>query len=261
MIGADVAQQHPYIFGLMQRDYNTQNLSINGPITTRYSYNSNYLGFGSTGPISDHLRYAFEGVCEFGNDLSDSSMVSGFVLVPVAQTRDNIRAYAADGRLDYAPQDANNSRITLEGIVASGDGDRGLTNTTFNGNAPNTPDQAFNAFGLLTTGLAFAAPVSNLVVAHVGMSTFPFPESRYLRRFQIGTDLYGFNKENASAPIDESTNRGVVYLGWEPDFYLNWEAASDVTLTMRYGVFMPNTAAFPSDKARQFLYAGAIFAF
>jgi hypothetical protein len=164
-------------------------------------------------------------------------------------------------KIDYVPQDVQNSRISIEGIAASGDSDRGLTNTTFNGNAPNTPDQAFNGFGLLSTGLAFAAPVSNLIVIRVGGSTFPFPNSPGFRKLQVGTDIYSFNKENATAPIDEFTNPGVSHLGWEPDFYLNWEMASDITLTLRYGVFMPNTYAFPSDKARQFLYAGTTIAF
>jgi hypothetical protein len=251
MLTANVLQQHPYIYGMIQRDYNGENASQVGPISTRYSYNSDYLAAGSTGAISDHL----------GNDLSDSSTVSGFSLVQVAQTRDNIRAYAGDLKIDYVPQDVQNSRISIEGIAASGDSDRGLTNTTFNGNAPNTPDQAFNGFGLLSTGLAFAAPVSNLFVIRVGGSTFPFPNSPGFRKLQVGTDIYSFNKENATAPIDEFTNPGVSHLGWEPDFYLNWEMASDITLTLRYGVFMPNTYAFPSDKARQFLYAGTTIAF
>lgn len=73
-------------------------------------------------------------------------------------------------------------------------------------------------------------------------------------------DVYWLNKENANAPIDETTNSGT-YLGWEPDFYLNWEVMSDVTLTARYGVFMPNAKVFNTDQARQFFYAGAVIAF
>ncbi len=53
----------------------------------------------------------------------------------------------------------------------------------------------------------------------------------------------------------------MTYLGWEPDFYINYEIASDITLTFRYGVFMPNVKAFADDEARQFVYTGAVFAF
>jgi hypothetical protein len=261
LLSVDVAQQHPYIYGLVQRDYNKQNQSIIGPITTQYSYNSNYLGIGSTGALSDHFRYGVEAVYESGNTLSDSSAVSGFTLVPVTQTRDQIRAYAADIKIDYLPQDSHNSRFTVEALAASGDTDRGLTNTTFNGNAPGTRDDAFNGFGLVSTGLAFGAPVSNLQVYRFGASTFPLINHSTFRRLQLGMDIYCFDKANPLAPIDQSTNAGVTYLGWEPDFYINWELASDVTLTFRYGVFMPNSRAFANDKARQFLYSGAVFAF
>lgn len=261
MMSVAIGQQHPFIYGLIQRDYNQDNLSVVGPIVTRYSYNSTYIGIGSTGEISDHLRYGIEAVMEGGNDLSTSSQVEGFTLVPIPQTRDSIVAYAGDFKIDYVPQDVHNARVTIEGIVASGDTDRGLTNTTFNGNAPNTTDRAFNSFGLLSTGLAFGAAVSNLMILRVGPSTFPLSETETFRRLQIGTDLYIFGKENSRAPIDQPTNPGEQYLGWEPDLYLNWEITSDITFTARYGVFFPNPAAFTQSGARQFLYTGATFAF
>jgi hypothetical protein len=262
LLSVTVGQQHPYIYGLIQRDYNgDHSLAVQGPITTRYSYNSEYLGIGSAGPISDHFRYGIESAVEFGNSLSNSEMPTEGGLVQVDQTRDYIKAYAADAKLDYVPQDANNSRMSAEVIAASGDRDRGLTNTTFNGNAPNTPDRAFNAFGLLNTGLAFAAPPSNLLALRVGASTFPLHDREPFKRFQIGTDLFVFGRPDSSAPIDEPTLKGNSYLGWEPDAYVNWQVVSDVTIALRYGVFVPNPSAYSSSASRQFLYMGATFAF
>jgi hypothetical protein len=262
MLTVTVGSQHPYVYGVVQRDWNSQNVSNVDGIITRYAYNSDYIGAGSTGSISDHLQYGVEGVFECGNTLSDSSALApgSFQLVQVPQTRNNINAYAADVKIDYVPQDVHNSRLSIEGIVASGDPDRGLTNTTANGNAPNTPDNAFNAFGLVSTGLAFGAPVSNLAILRAGASCFPFTQSENFRRLQVGMDVYWFNKCQADAPIDESTNPAT-YLGWEPDFYINWEVVSDLTLTFRYGLFNPNLKAFGNDKARQFLYTGAVIAF
>lgn len=260
MLSATVGSSHPYVFGVVQRDNNSDNVSNIGGITTRYAYNSDYIGFGSAGSLTDHIHYGAEGDFECGNTLSNSSMVQGFQLVQATQVKDNIDAWAGDVKLDYLPQDIHNSRITLEGIVASGDPDRGLTNTTFNGIAPYTADRAFNAFGLVSTGLAFGAPVSNLAVMRVGVSTFPLSLIDGFRRLQTGMDVYWFNKAVANAPIDEPTSNAT-YLGWEPDFYINYEVASDITLTFRYGVFMPNEKAFVSDKARQFVYTGAVFAF
>jgi hypothetical protein len=251
---------NPYFYGILQRDYNTENEAILNGILTTWRYNSFYLGSGASGSLTDHIHYGVEGVFEGGNTLSNSFAVQGFQLVQIPQTQNDIYAWAGDVKADYVPQDEHQSRLSIEGIFATGDPNRGLTNTTYNGIAPNTPDRAFNAFGTLTPGLAFGNPVSNLAVMRCGASTFPFTTSEALRRLQVGLDVYWINKLTASAPIAEFTN-SATYLGWEPDFYLNWQALSDVTLTVRYGLFMPNAKAFGTDKARQFLYTGATFAF
>ena len=262
LLSVAVGPAHPYVFGLIQRDYNVNhNLSVVGPITTRYSYNSDYLGAGISGSLSDHFRYGVEAVYESGDGLSSSSIVEGFVLTQATQYRKNIIAYAADAKLDYVPLDTHQTRVTLEGIVGTGDADRGLTNTTLNGNAGGSDERAFNGFGLVSTGLAFGAPVSNLEVIRLGASTFPLSSYSASKRLQLGADFYIFDKENANAPIDEATNKGAKFLGWEPDVYVNWEAASDVTVALRYGAFVPNTSAFVSDAVRQFFYAGVTFAF
>jgi hypothetical protein len=147
-------------------------------------------------------------------------------------------------------------------ILASGDDDRGNTSNTFAGNTPDTDDNAFNAFGLLNTGLAFAPQVSNMLAFRVGGSTFPLPDLGPLRRLQIGTDLFLYNKLDSDAPIDEPTTGNERFLGWEPDFYINWQATSDVTFVFRYGVFFPNADAFNGDDtARQYIYGGMTYAF
>ncbi|MEO6437102.1 MAG: alginate export family protein, partial [Tepidisphaeraceae bacterium] len=224
-----------------------------------FDYNSYYIGIGSTGPIGDRITYGVEAAYEGGDTLSNSFVVGGPFLSPIAQTRDDISAWAADARIDYLFPDERRSRLSGEVIIASGDSDRLNTSNTFGGNAPNTKDKAFNAFGLLNTGLAFAPAVSNLIAFRVGGSTFPLPDTGALRRFQIGTDVFLYNKFDADAPIDELTS-GQSFLGWEPDFYLNWQMTSDVTLVVRYGIFFPSDA-FPSEDSRQYIYGGVTYAF
>jgi hypothetical protein len=102
--------------------------------------------------------------------------------------------------------------------------------------------------------------VSNLVAYRVGGSTFPLPDTGPLRRMQIGTDVFIYNKFDTDAPIDELTS-DESYLGWEPDFYLNWQVTSDLTLIFRYGIFFPSSDAFPSDESRQYIYGGVTYAF
>ena len=261
MASKQLGRHRPFVYGLLQRDYNEHyDEQTTGAITTRYDYNSSYLGLGSSGNLSDHLLYGVEVAFEFGETLSNSFTVTNGALVPVPQTRDDIYSVALDARLDYVLQDQHRTRLSAEAILASGDPDRGSTNTTFNGNAPGTDDHAFNAFGLVNTGLAFAPSISNLAALRLGASTFPFGGSDSFRRLQVGADFFVYGKLRRDGPIDEQT-LDETYLGLEPDLYLNWQVASDVTLALRYGAFVPNSAAFTDDNVRHFIYAGVTFAF
>jgi hypothetical protein len=263
MLTADLNKHRPFVYWLAQRDYNEMDTGRVGFIVTKYHYDSAYLGAGSTGEITDKLRYGVEVAYQYGDTLSNSfgfNELSGALEV-VNQTDDNIAAAAMNGRLDYLVGNPSDTRLSAELTMATGDEDRGHTSNTFNGNAPNTTDNAFNAFGLVNTGLAFAPDVSNIGVLRLGMSTFPFHDKRPLSRLQLGTDFFAYSKFNDDAPIDETTIPGHRFLGFEPDVYLNWQVTSDVTLAVRYGAFFPQDSAFPSDEIRQFFFAGVTFAF
>ena len=261
MLTANVGQHRPFFYWLVQRDYNKMDERQIGFLVTKYHYDSNYVGGGSTGELTDKLRYGVEVAYEYGDTLSNSFELVGFGIAPVNQTTDNIASAAIDARLDYLFADPADTRLGVEFIAATGDDDRGHTSNTFNGNAPNTTDNAFNAFGLVNTGLAFAPDVSNIGVLRVGVSTFPFYDKRPLSRLQVGADFFAFSKFNDDAPIDETTVDGQRFLGFEPDAYLNWQVTSDVTLAMRYGAFFPQSSAFPIDDVRQFFFVGVTFAF
>lgn len=262
MMSLKAGDHRPYVYGLIQRDYNKEDELSLGIIDTKYDYNSWYLGVGSSGALTDNLKYGVEFAYEGGDTLSNSFTVTGLQgLFPIDQTRDAIQAFAFDGRLDYLVNDRHDTRLSFEVTGASGDSDRGSSSNTFNGNAPGTKDHSFNSFGLLNTGLAFAPQVSNVLVVRVGGATFPFSDVPALRRLQIGTDLLILNKFNQDAPIDEPTNRGERYLGVEPDVYLNWEVTSDITLALRYGIFFPDDRAFQNHDPRQFVFVGMTFSF
>lgn len=260
----DVAGHHPFLYGLLQRDYNEHDTLTRGVLVTHFDYNSYYLGGGSSGPITDRLLYSVEATYEGGTNLSNSFNGASAPPTPLpgGQTRDQIQAWAADARLDYILPDVRHTRFSGEVILASGDDDRfNSSSNTFGGNKAGTNDRAFNALGLINTSLAFAPSVSNLCAFRVGATQFPFPDGGSLRRLQLGTDLFIFNKMESDAPIDEPTTRGVRYLGWEPDFFINWQLTSDVTLVFRYGLFFPNNDAFENDDVRQYIYGGVTYAF
>ncbi len=260
MLSAKAGDHVPYVYFLQERDENNKDVATTGPITTHYEYNPAYLGAGSAGSISDKLRYGLEVVYEGGNGLSNSFVPTGGALNPVKQTRDAISAWAFDAKLDYFLQDLHESRYSAELIAASGDKDRLTSTNTFGGNAPHTRDTGFNGFGLLNSGLAFSPEVSNLVIFRIGASTFPIPENSVFRRMQVGLDFFVFAKAQSNAPISEPTSN-TTYLGVEPDLYLNWQLASDLTLALRYGAFFPNREAFSNHDVRQFFYGGLTFAF
>jgi hypothetical protein len=210
--------------------------------------------------VTDRLIYGVESDLEIGNTLSNSYVRTGSGIEPVPQKTDQITASAADARLDYVFADPQQSRASGEVIMASGDHDRESTNNTFGGAPPGTRDLAYNGFGLLNTGLAFAPDVSNVLIGRIGGSMQPFNSYALFRKLEVGSDIFLFDKFLERAPIDEPTTGGR-YLGWEPDVFMNWQITSDVTLAMRYGAFIPGHIIESSNKVRQLFFTGVTVAF
>ncbi len=207
------------------------------------------------------MTYGVEAVYEGGHTLSSSfTLDSSGSATAVPQTRDNIDAFAVDGRVDYVLPDEHSTRLSGEILYASGSNNRiASTTTTYGGNAPGKTDHAFNAFGLPDVGTAFAPAVSNPSCS-VSVRPLFHSEIKTLKKMQLGTDLYFFAKADTSAPIDEATT-GSRWLGLEPDIYMNWQITSDVALSMRYGVFVPGDAIVDDSKMRQFFYTGVTVSF
>lgn len=260
---ANLGDHQPYAYGLIQRDYNDMDTLDLGLIQTDYDYNSWYIGIGSTGALSPNFRYGIEFAFEGGTTLSNSFEASAAGgLFPIEQTEDKISAGALDIRLDYFLNDRNQTRLSFEFLAATGDKDRGSSTNTFNGNAANTDDHSFNAFGLINTGLALAPDPANLLLFRFGAATLPLPDSGIFSRMQIGVDFFVISKLQKEAPIDQVTSSEHAFLGVEPDLYLNWQVTSDLTLALRYGIFFPNSDAFgANDEPRHFFYGGLTFAF
>jgi hypothetical protein len=254
----------PFVYALAQQDYNEFDPLITGPLVTNFHYNSYYLGAGINGHLGDRFSYGLEAVYEGGSGLSNSFDNTVFrntgTVIATPQTEQQIQAFAVDARLDWTPNDPHRSRVGGEVIVGSGDRDRLRTTSTFGGNQSGTFDQAFNAFGLVNTGLAFAPPVSNVLIGRVGASTYPLADTGLFKRLQVGMDVFVFGKFDHRAPIDEPTNTSG-YLGWEPDLWANWQITSDLALAVRYGVFFPGTAITGTHHIRNFVYMGVTLSF
>jgi hypothetical protein len=254
-----LGRHRPFVYGLIQRDYNDDDAVAIGPVEAKSEYNSFYIGAGINGSIGDRLLYGVEAVYEGGQGRSDVRF-DPLTQTLQGQDEEDIQAAALNFRLDYLLADQRRSRLTGELILATGDSDRLVSNSTLGGNAPGTKDHSFNAMGLLNTGLAFAPSVSNVTVFRVGGSTFPLPTSASFSRLQVGADVLLFGKMKSDGAIDEPTSDDW-YLGVEPDIFLNWQVTSDVTVAVRYGVFFPGTAIEFDDSPRHFFFAGVTLAF
>ena len=253
----------PYGFALVQRDRNDDFRTFNTPIgsfPTDFNYDSEYYGLGVRGNLGPQVRYRAEVVHQRGRGLSNSfDPATG---AQVEQTEEPIRAWAGLLGASWLARDANDTRIDFEFIGGSGDSDRVRPGETFGGNQPGTTDRAFNSLGYVNTGLALAPDVSNLLSFRLTYSTSPFPSAQRGDWLRVGMSGFIFAKADRDAPLSVRTTDESRFVGGEVDFFVDWRVTSDVSLSLRYGLFLPGSA-MPSgeDDPRHFFYAGVTYAF
>lgn len=258
-----LATHRPYVFVLVQQDNNDRDFtefpSLFGPIPTRFNYDSNYAGIGSRGSFGPNWRYRAELVYEWGEGLSNSfDTTTGLA---VAQTEEDISAYAGIGSLTYLFRDARDTRLDFEMIAGSGDKDRVDSSDTFGGNKSGTDDTAFNSLGYVNTGLALAPEVSNLFSFRTGLSTTAFERWGALGAMRVGVSGFVFAKLQSDAPLNVHTTTDN-FVGGEIDVFVDWRLTSDLGANLRYGVFLPGDAMpDEEDDPRHFFYAGVTYAF
>lgn len=239
-----------FIYYLWQKDHTKP---WGGNPFQQYSYDSRYLGFGSTGsiPYLPKLRYELEMAFESGKSFPELS-----------NEQEKIRAMALDVLLEYIFDAKYHPRVAFQYLWGSGDPDRRLSsNSTIGGNQPGTNDKAFNAFGFRDTGVAFAPDIGNLHTFQLDFSARPLEDIKLFRKMETGTKVFFYTKDKRSGAIsDTQATVHSSWVGWEWDAYLNWRITSDVSLTVRYGVFSPGEA-FHDRDCRHFLYAGVTYSF
>ncbi|NLE29731.1 MAG: alginate export family protein [Phycisphaerae bacterium] len=220
----------------------------------KWDYDSKYLGFGSTGEITPTLRYSGEFVFQQGRSYADKQWTG----------TEPIDAYGWDLELIYTPRWSTRPRFSLEYMFAGGDADRLLSPTnSVIGNLAGTSDKSFNAFGYRNTGLALAPDLSNLHIWRLGGSFFPLDKhsSDWLRKFELGTDFFLYHKNRTAAAIsDPFANTAHGFVGWEMDYYINWRLTSDLSWTIRYGIFFPGSA-YTNEESRNFFLTGFTWSF
>ena len=258
--GGDVT---PFAHVLRQTDRNDRDSTIfqdglGQVYPTEFEYDSTYWGAGARGPLTPQSSWYAEFDVETGRALSSPITAVG---TPGTQTHESIFGWAFAGGVAWSLEDARKSRIDGALIVASADDDRLDSADTFGGNTAGTIDRGFNGFGFLDTGLALAPDPGNLATLRVGLETSPFAGDARLERLRAVAAFYLFNKLDPDAPINVPTVRER-FVGAELDLGFDWNVRPDVTLSFRYGAFMPGGAMPPEeDGTRQILFGGVTYAF
>ena len=217
-----------------------------------YTYDSQYLGFGSTGELVKNLRYSSEWVIERGSSYGDDRFLHS----------DDIKAWGFDNLVEYLFDHPTKPTIAFEYMYASGDSDRlGSPTNADGGNRNDHVDNSFVGFGFRDTGLSLSPRLSNIHIWRVGGSFRPLPQIEAMKNLELGSDWFLFAKDRQAAAIsDVSADRQSSYVGWEMDYYANYRVTSDLSLTVRYGVFFPGTA-YSDQSNRTFLLTGLSWSF
>ena len=240
----------PYAYYLWQFDHTDERGEIDDQ---EYNYDSRYLGLGSRGNVLlPELHYRLEWILERGRGFAEG----------ITGHREKVRAMAVDVALDYIMDIPRHPMVSFEYLWGSGDPDRRLSSgATDGGNQPGSDDEAFNAFGFRDTGLAFAPNIGNLHIWQLGASCLPLEPIDLFRKMEVGTKVFFYAKDRKGGAITDTAGTGQsTWVGWEWDAYLNWRVTSDVSWTVRYGVFQPG-AAFDDKDCRHFLYTGMTYSF
>ncbi len=240
------------------RDFATFQDGLGQLYDTSFDYDSTYFGAGARGPLGEQSTWRVELDLESGRALSSPISAAG---APTTQSHESIDAFALAGGASWMFGDARASRVDLDFVVASGDSDRLDSADTFAGNVTGSVDRAWNGFGFLDTGIALAPDPSNLATLELALETSPFSGDESWRRLRALASLYLFGKLDPDAPINLPTV-DKRFVGAELDIGCEWNIRSDLTFSMRYGLFMPGSAMPPGeDGSRQILYGGVTYAF
>src|SRR5215212_2144419 len=97
MLSAPLGKHKPFIYGLVQRDWNDDHpFTVSGNVTN-FDYDSWYIGAGMNGTIGDQMLYGVEFAYEGGHTLSNTFEPGAGT--PIPQEQDQIQAAALDVKL------------------------------------------------------------------------------------------------------------------------------------------------------------------
>jgi hypothetical protein len=166
--------------------------------------------------------------------------------------------------LSWLARDASDARIDFQFLAGSGSPYRLDSGNTYGGIERGKTDTSFNSLGFVNTGLVFAPEASNMCIPAFTLSFSPFKGNQFFGDTRISGSAFLYVRWDNMAPISQPISTGGSNLvGSEYDINVDWRIFSDLNMSFRYGLFVPNTSLFTDteSEARQFLYVGATYAF
>ena len=215
-------------------------------------FSSLYAGVGLNGPLFENFYWELFGIFEYGQTLSYLYSDGAYFYEPLL-------AFIAGFKLDWYFPDFWKSKLSLDVIVSSGDGDY---ENYLEGNTDSYSLQ-FVPVTRPTIGLVFAQQLTNLIVARLEYSFKPFTSDKkdLGDKLQMALSILTYFR---AAKSDVSDSRGLnsgsddYYLGNEIDLITGFKPLSDLGLELALGLFLPNnytaTSAFsPTGRGIEFL--------
>ena len=264
----------PYFFYLAQFDQNAGQVAQLPPgvppafqATTEFGYDSQYWGIGANGALGPDFLYRAEFALETGTTYTDSikhdpSLPPDQLAQPQYTTP--VLAQAGLAGLTWLARDTTDARVDFQLLAGSGSAYRLDSGNTYGGIAPGHTDTSFNSLGYINTGLVLAPQPANLLIPSLALSASPFKGNEMFGDTRVSVNAFMYVRWDANAPISLPTTLGGSNLvGSEYDFNVDWRIYSDVNMSLRYGLFVPNNAVFGAteDEPRQFFYVGVTYAF
>jgi hypothetical protein len=214
---------------------------------------SQYVGIGFSGAAAPSLYYDTFFYLNLGSTLSYLTILGSWEYAPIV-------ASLTGFSLRYFMEDFLSSRVELQAIYSSGDGD----NASYQEGNTAGASTDFVPISEDTLGLAFQPQWGNMVLVDASFSLKPFSKSlTVLQNLQLVMKVLGFFRPTTGGISQAGLNPASadLYLGTEVDGIVNFRPLSDLGLALSIGFFAPNPGAFVGPAAQPVLAVRAEVSF
>lgn len=212
-----------------------------------YDYDSYYFGAGLTHRFREQWDIYGEWIGQLGHGYTDAARTA------LAET--DIEAWAALTGIKWRSDLPAHPIFEATYAFGSGDRDRSRVTNTAGGDTNGT-DHNFLYFGYYLSGYAFQPRLSNIHIAHAGLSARPLEKFEQFKNLAVGMKYFYYRKARAEAGTsDYESTLNDADLGDELNFFLHWKPHEKVLFSTQFGVFYPGEA-FPEetrDNTKYFL--------